>query len=121
MIFSSSPAPPVTSEGETSTMKKSPSVNSSISLFADLPNGHGGSSSSENGGHHGLHPAGRNGYFKRSPSTNSNLSLAPNVRLNGSMVSPPPGKKHCANKSQLSRSQAKELLSQRICFGCLLN
>ena len=59
---------------ESGSFKRSPSINSTMSLFTDTSHLSFGSSSNSNN-NNGI------GAFKRSPSTNSNLSLAPNVRL----------------------------------------
>ena len=63
---------------EESNFKRSPSINSTMSLFTDSPQLNGGGSNNNIGGI---------ATFKRSPSTNSNLSLAANVRL---LTSPAP-------------------------------
>ena len=60
------------------TFKRSPSINSTMSLFTDSSNVSYCASNNHNGGM---------GTFKRSPSTNSNLSLCANVRL---VTSPQP-------------------------------
>ena len=59
---------------ENNTFKRSPSINSTMSLFTDTSNLSFGSSSNSNN-NNGI------GAFKRSPSTNSNLSLSANMRL----------------------------------------
>ena len=59
---------------ENGTFKRSPSINSTMSLFTDTSHLSFGSSNNHNN-NNGI------GAFKRSPSTNSNLSLSANVRL----------------------------------------